>query len=64
MTSAAHALLAQSAQRLDLSGRGLHRVLRVARSIADLESHEQLSVEHVAEAISLRIPTAAPMRAI
>ena len=63
-TSAAHALLAQSAQRLDLSGRGLHRVLRVARSIADLESHEQLSIEHVAEAISLRIPTAATARAI
>jgi magnesium chelatase family protein len=61
-TSAAHALLAQSAQRLDLSGRGLHRVLRVARSIADLESHERLSIEHVAEAISLRIPT--PARAI
>lgn len=61
-TSAAHALLAQSAQRLDLSGRGLHRILRVARSIADLEAHEKLSTEHVAEALALRIPT--PVRAI
>ncbi|NBT77531.1 MAG: ATP-binding protein [Betaproteobacteria bacterium] len=58
-TSAAHALLTQSAQRLDLSGRGLHRVLRVARSIADLDSQEQLSIEHVAEALSLRLPTPA-----
>ena len=61
-TSAAHALLTQSAQRLDLSGRGLHRVLRVARSIADLDSQERLSIEHVAEALSLRLPT--PTRAI
>lgn len=61
-TGAAHALLAQSAQRLALSGRGLHRVLRVARSIADLESREQLSIEHVAEAISLRMPKTSPTR--
>jgi magnesium chelatase family protein len=61
-TSAAHALLTQSAQRLDLSGRGLHRVLRVARSIADLDSQDRLSIEHVAEALSLRLPT--PTRAI
>jgi magnesium chelatase family protein len=47
---------------LDLSGRGLHRVLRVARSIADLDSQERLSIEHVAEALSLRLPT--PARAI
>lgn len=60
-TTAAQALLAQSAQRLDLSGRGLHRVLRVARSIADLDAHEKLSIEHVAEALALRIP--APVRA-
>ena len=58
-TSAAQTLLAQSAQRLDLSGRGLHRVLRVARSIADLEAHEKLSIEHVAEALALRLPTPA-----
>jgi magnesium chelatase family protein len=61
-TGAAHTLLAQSAQRLELSGRGLHRVLRVARSIADLESHERISIEHVAEAIALRMPTTAPTR--
>jgi len=61
-TSAARALLTQSAERLDLSGRGLHRVLRVARSIADLDSQERLSIEHVAEALSLRLPT--PTRAI
>lgn len=57
MTSGeARTLLAQSATRLGLSGRGLHRVLRVARSIADLAERDQLEFEHVAEALALRIP--------
>ena len=55
----ARALLAQSTTRLGLSGRGVHRVLRVARSIADLAERDGLEFEHVAEAIALRIPTPA-----
>ena len=55
----ARALLAQSTTRLGLSGRGVHRVLRVARSIADLAQRDGLEFEHVAEAIALRIPTPA-----
>ncbi len=55
----ARALLAQSTTRLGLSGRGVHRVLRVARSIADLAERDRLEFEHVAEAIALRIPTPA-----
>jgi magnesium chelatase family protein len=47
-------LLAAGAERLGLSGRGLHRVLRVARTIADLEACESIQAAHVAEALQLR----------
>ncbi len=51
---AALALLARAMQRLALSARAYHRVLRVARSIADLAGEPSIGVAHVAEAISLR----------
>ena len=51
---AALALLARAMQRLALSARAYHRVLRVARSIADLADEPAIGVAHVAEAISLR----------
>ena len=47
-------LLAAGVERLGLSGRGLHRVLRVARTIADLEQYERIAAAHVAEALQLR----------
>jgi magnesium chelatase family protein len=53
---AARALLQRSQQSLKLTGRGLHRLLRLARTIADLESSDTLGCTHVAEAISLRRP--------
>ena len=37
-----------------LSGRGLTRVLRVSRTIADLEGAERIDVQHVAEALGYR----------
>ena len=43
-----------AASRLGWSGRSLHRVLRVARPIADLAEADTLGVIHVAEAIQLR----------
>jgi magnesium chelatase family protein len=47
-------LLADAAASMRLSARGFHRVLRVARTIADLAGAEQVGRIHVAEALSHR----------
>jgi magnesium chelatase family protein len=54
LTTSARALLLDGHRRLELSGRGHDRVLRVARTIADLAGSERTDDEHVAEALSLR----------
>jgi magnesium chelatase family protein len=53
------ALLARVAQRFALSARGFHRVLRVARTIADLDGSADVRQPHVAEAVSYRLQTPA-----
>ena len=47
-------LLQAAAQRLGWSGRGLHRVLKVARTIADLAGDEEIGAVHIAEAMQRR----------
>jgi magnesium chelatase family protein len=47
-------LIEAAAQRFGLSARGLTRVLRVARTIADLDASERISSQHLAEALSYR----------
>ncbi len=47
-------LLRDAANRLGLSARAYHRVLKIARTIADLAGEEDLSVAHVSEAIQYR----------
>lgn len=53
------ALLAKVAERFGLSARGYHRVLRVARTIADLDGAAQVRLPHVAEAVSYRLAVGA-----
>ena len=48
-------LLARVADRFGLSARGYHRVLRVARTIADLDGSTAVRRPHVAEAVSYRL---------
>lgn len=48
------AMLHRAATRLAWSGRSLHRVLRVARTVADLEGCEAIAAGHMAEAIQWR----------
>jgi magnesium chelatase family protein len=50
----ARELLQTAAERLSLSARGYHRVLKVARTIADLELSDEVAPLHVAEALRYR----------
>jgi len=52
--AAAASFLQGAAQRLGWSGRGLHRSLKVARTIADLAGAELIGTVHIAEAMQYR----------
>ena len=47
-------LLVEAAERMRLTARGYHRVLRVAPTLADLDGIESVGRLHIAEALSYR----------
>ena len=53
-------LLERSLDRLGLSARACHRILRVARTIADLAGAERIATPHLTEAIQYRRALASP----
>jgi magnesium chelatase family protein len=54
LTAPVEALLQEAVTRLGLSARAYHRVLKIARTIADLAGSEALASNHVSEAIQYR----------
>lgn len=50
----ARTLLQNAAERLALSARGYHRVLKVSRTIADLEQMAEIGIQHIGEALRYR----------
>jgi magnesium chelatase family protein len=53
----AKGLLQSATQRLNLSARAFHRILKVSRTIADLEGAKEIGVDHLAEALQYRSRT-------
>ena len=54
LDGSARALLQAATQRLNLSARAFHRILKVSRTIADLEGAKDIGVAHLAEALQYR----------
>ena len=54
LTTEARTLLVTAAERLGISARGYHRVLRVSRTIADLDGVSRIGTSHIAEALRYR----------
>lgn len=50
------AILKASSAKLNLSPRSYHRLIKVARTIADLDNSEHIAVPHVLEALQYRVP--------
>lgn len=55
LTPAVQTLLRTSAERLGLSPRSYHRLIKVSRTIADLEQSEHIEEKHVLEALQYRV---------
>jgi magnesium chelatase family protein len=57
------ALIREASERLHLSARGFHRILKLARTIADLDAVDEVGSVHLAEALTYRIDTTRQLRA-
>ncbi len=57
LSDAVSTLLKLSSEKLNLSPRSYHRLIKVARTIADLESASEIETKHVLEALQYRIQT-------
>jgi magnesium chelatase family protein len=64
LDSSARRLLGTLVERLSLSLRGMHRALRVSRTIADLAGHEKVTAAHLAEAMGYRQRTPDPQASL
>lgn len=54
MSEAAKTILNQAAQKLDISARGYFKLIKVARTIADLDESQEIEQQHIAEALQYR----------
>lgn len=54
LNKAEQALLEQAMEKLNLSARAYHRILRMSRTIADLDNSLDIETQHLSEAISYR----------
>ena len=54
LSSGAEELLARAVEHMALTGRGFDRIIKVARTVADLNGADRVSRSHVAEALSYR----------
>ena len=54
MTKEARELLLLSSERLNLSNRAYTRILKVSRTIADLEGADEIAAAHISEAVQYR----------
>lgn len=61
--AAGQKLVREASERLQLSARGFHRVLKLARTLADLDTAEVVGAHHLAEALSYRADAGGRQRA-
>ena len=61
--SSALALIREASDRLHLSARGFHRILKLTRTIADLDGAEKVERLHLSEALTYRVDTTRQLRA-
>ena len=54
LSEAGHRLLDQAMERFGLSNRAYHRILKLARTIADLANSPEIEIQHLSEAIGYR----------